>query len=100
MIVIYHFEAKNSKTILDPTQLLENAPATKKIIINNKNANKKQHTLSIFKAHAKINYYFFFTSDPGNLYSKHLGNKRTFQVTGHPLAARTLNKWGLVYQVG
>ena len=25
MIVIYHFEAKNSKKILDPTQLLENA---------------------------------------------------------------------------
>ena len=26
MIVIYHFEAKNSQSFLDPTQLLENAP--------------------------------------------------------------------------
>ena len=30
MIVIYHFGPKNSKKILDPTQLLENAPNASK----------------------------------------------------------------------
>ena len=30
MIVLYHFHAKNSKKIFDPSQLLENAPTVVK----------------------------------------------------------------------
>ena len=74
---IYHFEAKNSKKNLDPTQLLENAPFAKK-------DSSFQHNLT--QSQTKRNMTIESSASEGWLTAIILNNLTTVTITTqHPL---------------